>query len=151
MSNEPESISVLLVEDNEIDVEIAKRVLNRSGIDVRLSVARDGKEALDLLCCGLPPDAAPLEEPPRLIVLDLGLPGIDGYEVLRRIKNDPDLCPIPVAVLTGNTDQGQMLQCLSMGGNMFFIKPMTVADVARILKAVQKYWLLIEHLQRKPG
>lgn len=145
------AIPILLVEDNEIDVEIAKRVLNRSGIDVRLSVARDGREALDLLCCGLPAGAAPLEEPPRLIVLDLGLPGIDGYEVLRRVKNDPGLCPIPVAVLTGTTDERQMLQCLSMGGNMFFIKPMTVADVASILKAVQKYWLLIENLQRKPG
>src|SRR3990172_6688540 len=87
------AIPVLLVEDNEIDVEITKRVLAASGLNVRLAVARDGNEALDVLFgeTGRGSPAAEETQPPRLIMLDLGLPGIDGREVLRRIKNDPGL------------------------------------------------------------
>ena len=146
-------IPVLLVEDNEIDVEITRRVLATSGLNVRLLVARDGKEALDVLFgeTGRGSPASEDTQPPRLIVLDLGLPGIDGREVLRRIKNDAILCPIPVAVLTGSTDKGSMLECMAMGGNMYFVKPMTVADVVNVVTAVQKYWALVAHLQRKAG
>ena len=146
-------IPVLLVEDNEIDVEITRRVLASSGLNVRLLVARDGKEALDVLFgeTGRGSPASEDTQPPRLIVLDLGLPGIDGREVLRRIKNDAILCPIPVAVLTGSTDKGSMLECMAMGGNMYFVKPMTVADVVNVVTAVQKYWALLAHLQRKAG
>lgn len=152
MSDQREAaIPVLLVEDNEIDVEITKRVLATSGLNVRLAVARDGNEALDVLFgeTGRGSPAAEDTQLPRLIVLDLGLPGIDGREVLRRIKNDPSLCPIPVAVLTGSTEAGPMLECMHIGGNMYFVKPMTVADALNVISAVQKYWALIEHLQRR--
>ena len=152
MPDEQETaIPVLLVEDNEIDVEITRRVLAASGLNVRIAVARDGNEALDVLFgeTGRGSPAAEETQPPRLIVLDLGLPGIDGREVLRRIKNDPSLCPIPVAVLTGSTEAGPMLECMHIGGNMYFVKPMTVADALNVISAVQKYWALIEHLQRR--
>jgi len=152
MPDEQETaIPVLLVEDNEIDVEITKRVLAASGLNVRLAVARDGNEALDVLFGTASRKAArpEEEEPPRLIMLDLGLPGIDGREVLRRVKNDPGLCPIPVAVLTGSTGKGPMLECMHIGGNMYFVKPMTVADALNVISAVQKYWALIEQLQRR--
>jgi len=152
MSDQREAaIPVLLVEDNEIDVEITRRVLATSGLNVRLAVARDGNEALDVLF-GETGRGSPAWEDtqlPRLIVLDLGLPGIDGREVLRRIKNDSSLCPIPVAVLTGATEAGPMLECMHIGGNMYFVKPMTVADALNVISAVQKYWALIEHLQRR--
>ena len=145
------AIPVLLVEDNEIDVEITKRVLARSGLNVRLDIATNGEEALDLLA-RRNRDVGPLREEaalPRLILLDLRLPGVDGREVLRRIKNDPELCSIPVAVLTGSTDQRPMMECMAIGGNMYFVKPITASDALNIMTVVQKYWVLIENLSRR--
>lgn len=137
-------VSILLVEDNEIDVEVTKRVLAQAGVAVALQVARDGADALDALLLG-----RERSELPRLVLLDLGLPGIDGSEVLRRIKRDADLCSIPVAVLTGQGGSKPMMECMELGGNMFFVKPMTSADAARILRAVEQYWLLMERLVTK--
>ncbi|OGO50318.1 MAG: hypothetical protein A2148_06525 [Chloroflexi bacterium RBG_16_68_14] len=152
MSDQPETaIPVLLVEDNEIDAEIAKRVLAKSGVQVSLCIARDGKEALDLLFQEFYQEESPWQgrQRPRLIVLDLGLPGFDGREVLRRIKNDPGLCSIPVAVLTGSSGEKPMLECMAIGGNMYFVKPMTVADAANVLAAVQQYWVLLDRLRQR--
>ena len=134
------TLSVLLVEDNEIDAEITRRVITASGIDVSLQVARDGEEALQLLL---------QQERPKLILLDLRLPGMDGWEVLRRVKNNTELCLIPVAVLTGQSDSRLMLECLELGGNMYFVKPITRSDAATLLPAISKYWGVMERLQSR--
>ena len=149
MSNElPSTIYILLVEDNEIDVEITRRVLAKSGVAVTLDVARDGEEALDLLSRQRSQQASVSEaQLPGLVLLDLRLPLMDGREVLRRIKSDPDLCPIPVAVLTGATGERPMLECMELGGNMYFVKPMTVRDATNLLPAVQRYWAVIDRLR----
>lgn len=140
-------VSVLLVEDNEIDAEIVRRVFDKSGVAVRLQLARDGEEALDVLYRRpRHDDAEPL---PRLVLLDLRLPGLDGREVLRRMKSDQALCAIPVAVLTGLGGERPMLECFRLGGNMFFVKPMTSADAAHIVRVAQRYWALMEKLMRK--
>ena len=144
MSNEPTAgIRVLLVEDNEIDVEITKRVLAKSGLPIRLDVARDGEDALAAL---LDAKQGPL---PRLILVDLRLPGMDGAEVVRRIRRDPELGPIPVAVLTGATGDRAMLESIEAGANMYFVKPITAKDAAGIVDAVERYWQTIERLIRK--
>ena len=137
-------VSILLVEDNEIDVEVTKRVLAKAGVSVALQVVRDGGDALDALLLGRGGSALP-----RLVLLDLGLPGIDGPEVLRRIKSDAELCTIPVAVLTGQGGNQAMMECMALGGNMFFVKPMTPAEAGRILDAVEQYWLLMDQLVGK--
>jgi len=134
------TLSVLLVEDNEIDAEITRRVITGSAIDVSLQVARDGEEALQVLL---------QQERPKLILLDLRLPGMDGWEVLRRVKNNTDLCLIPVAVLTGQSDSKLMLECLELGGNMYFVKPITQNDAASLLPAIGKYWGVMERLQAR--
>ncbi len=140
-------VPVLLVEDNEIDAEIVRRVFDRSEVAVRLQVARDGEEALDVLYRR--PGRGDAEPAPRLVLLDLRLPGLDGRDVLRRMKSDPELCAIPVAVLTGMTGDRSMLECFRLGGNMFFVKPMSGADAAHIVRVAQQYWSLMENLMRK--
>ena len=139
------AMPVLLVEDNELDVEMTQRVLSRLATSVRLVVARDGREALDVLLA--PPVA---DELPRLVLLDLRLPGVDGRDVLRRIKNDPQLCIIPVVVLTGLGGQRPLLDCMELGGNMFFVKPLSEADAAHVMGVVQRYWQLMDTLTRRP-
>ena len=137
-------LSVLLVEDNEIDVEVTKRVLARAGMPVALQVARDGSDALEVLLRrrGQP-------DLPRLVLLDLQLPGIDGPEVLRRIKSDAELCAIPVAVLTGHAGPRPMMECTALGGNMFLVKPMTAQEAGNVLQAVVQYWALMDRLLRR--
>ena len=132
------ALAVLLVEDNEVDAEITRRVMAQSGIEFNVQVARDGEEALELL----------LQRPrPELILLDLRLPGVDGWEALRRIKNDAQLCVIPVAVLTGVSNSDWMMACLELGGNMYFVKPLTKRDASALLPAVRKYWEIMGELQ----
>ena len=142
------ALSILLVEDNEIDVEITKRVIAKSGIAVSFQVARDGEEALEILS---QTPARGDHQRPKLILLDLRLPGIDGWEILRRIKNNAELCAIPVAVLTGLSDTKLMMECLELGGNMYFVKPITERDAASLLPAIRKYWSVVERLQREKG
>jgi CheY-like chemotaxis protein len=139
-------VSVLLVEDNEIDVEVTKRVLAKAGVPVALQVARDGADAMDVLLRW-----RGSSELPRLVLLDLQLPGLDGPEVLRRIKGDTELCAIPVAVLTRQGGNRAMMRCMELGGNMFFVKPMTLGEAVHILRAVEQYWVLMDRLLGKAG
>ena len=132
---------VLLVEDNEIDIAITQRMVARGAPDIELSVARDGAQALEVLF----DDAQPA---PRLVLLDLGLPDVDGQEVLRRIKNHLELSIVPVAVLTGATGERVMMDCLQLGGNMFFVKPIAVSDITNLVAAVRRYWEVMDGLQR---
>ena len=135
------TLPVLLVEDNEIDIAITQRIVKRNAPDVALSVARRGAEALDMLF-----DSA--QPAPRLVLLDLGLPDIDGQEVLRRIKDHLHVSIVPVAVLTGAREERVMLDCLRLGGNMFFVKPIVATDVRNLVTAVRRYWDVMETLQR---
>ena len=139
-------VSVLLVEDNEIDVEVTRRALAKAGVRVALQVERDGADALETLL-----RRRRRSELPRLVLLDLQLPGIDGPEVLRRIKGDAELCAIPVAVLTGHGGSRAMMQCMELGGNMFFVKPITPSEAVHIVRAVEQYWLLMDQLLGKTG
>ena len=141
------TLSILLVEDNEIDAEITKRVIAKSGIAVSVQVARDGEEALEILLEAT--GGGGRRERPRLVLLDLRLPGIDGWEILRRIKNHAELCVIPVAVLTGVRNNRLMMECLELGGNMYFVKPITESEAANLLPAINKYWGVMEKLQAR--
>lgn len=135
-----EPLSVLL-EDNEVDVQITERIFARSGVSIALRVARDGKEAMDVLL------NRGDETQPGLILLDLGLPVIDGTEVLRRVKSNPKLSAVPVAVLTGASGEGPMLESMALGGNMYFAKPISVTDATALVPSVEKYWEIMRGLR----
>ena len=128
--------TILLVEDNEDDVEIARRTIARSGVAARLIVARDGREALASLRNGFNGSSTA----PAVMLLDLLLPALHGTDVIREMRSDPRLACIPIVVVTGCTDLGLLRECMELGTNMYVLKPLDVADVMNILVGVKKFW-----------
>src|SRR5262245_46423463 len=104
-------VEVLLVEDTLSDVELALHAFKKSGLNSRIQVVRDGEEALEFLFCEGAYAGRSIDQPPRLILLDLKLPKIDGLEVLRRIKSDPRTRKIPVVVLTSSAEHPDIDRC----------------------------------------
>ena len=95
-------IEILLVEDNEDDLELALHALRKEKLANSIHVARDGEEALDFLFCSGPHASRSFDQPPKLVLLDLKLPKVDGMEVLKRLKADPRTRQIPVVILTSS-------------------------------------------------
>jgi CheY-like chemotaxis protein len=126
----PDVLHVLLVEDNDDDVEIVRRVLSQVGLPVHLHVARDGLEALDFLYRRGSYADAPQ---PALILLDLRLPIVHGLDVLQQVKADPDLSRIGVYVLTGSRSEEDLKRSMDLGADGFLPKAFAVEDVKYIL------------------
>jgi two-component system response regulator len=138
-------VEILIVEDTSEDLELALRALRKAKITNRIQVARDGEEALEFIFCQGPFAQRQMEDGPKVILLDLKLPKVDGLEVLRRIKSDPRTRSIPVVVLTSSREQNDVVESYDLGVNSYIVKPV---DFDQFLEAVQKlgmYWLLINH------
>ena len=130
---------ILLVEDSPTDVMIIERALREGQIDHRLTVIRDGRQALDhLRKIGTP--GTPDDEEPDLILLDLNLPGLDGSQVLAQIKADPDLRAIPVIVLTTSRRDEDILQAYQAGANSFIQKPSEYPRYRELVATLYSYW-----------
>jgi CheY-like chemotaxis protein len=132
---------ILLVEDDPLEVELTLRPLRELDPANRIEVARDGEEALDFLF-GRGEFRHRLGAPvPRLVLLDLKLPKLDGVEVLRSLRGNSRTSLIPVVVLTSSTDPRQLAQCYQLGANSCVQKPVTYAEFRSAVQAVGKYWL----------
>ncbi len=137
------SVEILLVEDNQSDVELTLHALSRQNITNRIRVVRDGAGALDLLFgTGMNQDCNLLKLP-KLILLDLKLPKIDGLEVLRRIKAETRTRPIPVVVLTSSREQPDIEECYRLGVNSYIVKPVDFAQFSDAVRQLGLYWLLL--------
>ena len=110
----------------------------------------NGQEALDFLYQRKFGNPSTGEfSPPDLVLLDLNMPLVGGLDVLRRMKADPSLQSIPVVVLTGETDQELMHECMGLGSVMYLVKPMDLADIMNVVVGVRKQWVAIDKLNRK--
>ncbi len=138
----PDVVELLLVEDNPQDLELALRALGKANLANRVHVARDGAEALDFVF-RQGPHAAQGGEAPRVILLDLKLPKIDGLEVLRRIKSDPRTKSIPVVVLTSSREQRDVVESYGLGVNSYIVKPVNFEQFTAAVKDLGLYWLLL--------
>jgi len=137
-------ISILLVEDNPNDVEITARALKGAQVKNELIVARDGQEALDILFARKNGNGdGPL---PGLILLDLNLPRVNGHEVLKAIRDDPQLCHIPVVMLTASTREEDIVRSYQLGVNTFIPKPVAFGDFIKAVTTIKEYWLVIAAL-----
>jgi two-component system, response regulator len=138
-------VEILIVEDSSEDLNLALRALRKAKITNRIQVARDGEEAVEFIFCEGPFAQRKMEDGPKVILLDLKLPKIDGLEVLRRIKSDPRTRSIPVVMLTSSREQNDVVESYDLGVNSYIVKPV---DFDQFSEAVQKlglYWLLTNH------
>ena len=134
---------VLLVEDNPDDLELAQLAFKRGRFANTVDVARDGSEALDhLFCEGRYAGRDPSDEP-RLVLLDIKLPKVDGIDVLRSIKGDPRTRHIPVVMLTSSAEDRDLHACYELGANSYIVKPVDVDNFFEAMKHVGLYWLVL--------
>ena len=132
---------VLLVEDNEDDVALVRRALSKGKVLNPLQVVRSGEEALEYLV-GMGRYSNRSEYPvPELILLDLKLPGIDGFQVLRWIRQQPALRALRVVVLTSSNELCDATTAYQAGANSFLVKPVDFEEFVNITNAIQGYWL----------
>lgn len=133
---------ILLVDDSRMDVELTLDAFRDGQLKNRIDVAMSGQAALDHLAqrCGVGPDGQ-FRPYPDLILLDLKMPGIGGFEVLRRIKADPILRRIPVVVLTSSREEGDRALSYDCGANSYLVKPVSFEGFLGVVRSIEDYWL----------
>jgi CheY-like chemotaxis protein len=134
-------VHILLVEDNRMDVELTLDAFREMRLMNPVHVASTGQEALDYLFGRgqyADRETYPL---PRLILLDLKLPGIDGFEVLRQIKAAPVLKRLPVIILTSSKEDGDRILSYDSGANSYLVKPVSFEGFLEIVRHIKGYWL----------
>ncbi len=141
--SETNIVEILIVEDTPQDLELALRALKKANITNRIHVARDGAEALEFIFCEGAYAERKMENGPKVILLDLKLPKVDGLEVLKRIKNDPRTKTIPVVVLTSSKEQSDVVESYKLGVNSYIVKPVNFEQFAKAVQELGMYWLLL--------
>ena len=135
-------LDILLVEDSQDDVDLALHALRREKLANAIFVARDGEEALDFLFCRGPFAHRSFEHPPKLVLLDLKLPKVDGMEVLKQVKSDPRTRTIPVVIMTSSKEERDLVAGYNLGANSYIQKPVDFDQFRETFKSVGLYWLV---------
>lgn len=136
-----EQIEILLVEDSADDAAMTLRTLTRRGIANHVVWVRDGVEALEFLFCE-GAHAGRAEGSPKLVLLDLKMPRMDGLQVLERMKQDPRTRAIPVVMMTSSRQEGDMLTSYRLGVNSFVVKPVDFDAFSETVAQVGMYWMI---------
>lgn len=151
MSHEP--VELLLVEDNPNDVELTLHVLRKYHLANSITVMRDGAEAIDFLFGGDEDPVLEAQKVPKLILLDLKLPKLNGLEVLGKIKAHPRTKSIPVVVLTSSRDDQDLFVSYELGVNSYIVKPVDFSQFTEAVRQLGLYWLVLNerpHLEHEP-
>lgn len=144
-------IEILLIEDSPDDVELTLHALRKEKLANNIHVARDGEEALQFLFCNGEHQERSFDRPPRLVLLDLKIPKVDGLEVLRRLKADARTRTIPVVILTSSKEERDLAAGYGLGANSYIQKPVDFDHFRDVIKKVGFYWLLINEPLASPG
>jgi two-component system response regulator len=139
--NQYQHVEILLVEDSSADAEMTLRTLKRRGIANDIEWVRDGVEALEFLRCE-GQWAERRNGHPRLVLLDLKMPRLDGLEVLRELKSDPRTRHIPVVMMTSSREEGDLISSYALGVNSYIVKPVDFDQFAETVAQVGMYWVL---------
>lgn len=144
------SIEILLVEDNPNDIELELRAFKKNNLGNKVLVVRDGAEAIDYLFgTGIYADRKNYIQP-KVILLDLKLPKIDGLEVLRIIRSDEKTKMIPVVVLTSSNEEKDLIESYQLGVNSYITKPIEFDQFVQVTANLGYYWILLNKLPFKP-
>jgi CheY-like chemotaxis protein len=141
MNERGSGAEILLVEDNPNDVELILHVFQWCNLSDRVQVAWDGEEALNYIF--------EKNQRPRVILLDLKLPKVDGIEVLRRLKADMATKTIPVVVLTSSSEERDIVESYNLGVNSYIVKPVNFDQFATVIRDLGMYWQMINLPPRK--
>ena len=141
--NASTQVEILIVEDNPHDLEMTMRGLQKARLVNSIHVARDGEEALDFVFCTGPHAARRMDDQPRVILLDIKLPKIDGLEVLARLKADPRTASIPVVMLTSSQEQSDLVASYQHGVNSYIVKPVNFESFVQAVADLGMYWMLL--------
>jgi two-component system response regulator len=136
-------VDILLVDDSPEDVDLTLHALRTEKLANSFFVARDGEEALEFLFCTGPHSGRSFDHPPKLILLDLKLPKIDGMQVLKRVKSDERTRIIPVVLMTSSKEERDLVSGYNLGANSYIQKPVDFDEFRRMVKLLGLYWLVI--------
>jgi two-component system, response regulator len=140
----PNSIEVLLVEDNINDAELTLRELKKHHLANACYHAKDGEEALDFIfATGKFTGVRSIVAPPKLVLLDIQMPKINGIEVLERVKGDERTKATPVVMLTSSKEDPDIQKCYKLGANSYIVKPVNFENFTQAIKNIGFYWLLL--------
>jgi CheY-like chemotaxis protein len=139
--NNYEQIEILLVEDNPNDVELTLRAFKKSNLENKVYVVTDGAEALDFIFCTGAYADRNIKSPPKVILLDLKLPKVDGKEVLMRIKLDERTKATPVVVLTSSQEENDVVESYHLGANSYIVKPVDFEKFGKVIADLGMYWI----------
>jgi two-component system, response regulator len=138
-----EAIEVVLIEDSLADVELAVHSLQQNHLANHIKILRDGEEALDYIFCRGEYAARSITDMPKVILLDIKLPKVDGLEVLRALKADPRTKLIPVVVLTSSAEQRDMVESYELGVSSYIVKPVDFQQFSESIRILGLYWLVL--------
>ena len=136
-------MEILLVEDNVKDLKLTLHALQIEKLSNHIEVARDGEEAMDFIFCRGRYSNRTFDRAPRLVLLDLKLPKVDGMEVLKAIKSDPRTKAIPVVILTASKEEQDMAEGYKLGVNAYIQKPVDFDQFRQIVKQLGLFWLVV--------
>jgi len=138
------SVEVLLVEDNINDAELAIRELKKHNMANNLVHVKNGEEALDFIfASGRFAGSREIQYPPKVVLLDIQMPKVNGIEVLQKIKSDARTKAIPVVILTSSKENPDVQKCYDLGANSYIVKPVNFEGFAQAIKNLGFYWLLL--------
>ena len=137
-------VEILIVEDNPDDAELAIRALKKNGLANHVTHLVDGEEALDFLFGEGKYAGRDTTNVPRVILLDLKMPKVDGLEVLQKVKSHPDTINIPVVILTSSDEDPDITRSFQLGAEKYIVKPVEFNNFAKIISELGMYWLVID-------
>jgi len=135
-------VDILLVDDSQDDVDLTLHALRTENLANRVFVARDGEEALEFLFCTGPHVLRSFDHPPKLVLLDLKLPKVDGMQVLKQVKEDARTRTIPVVLMTSSREERDMVSGYHLGVNSYLQKPVDFDEFRKMVKLLGLYWLV---------
>ena len=137
------AVEILIVEDDPRDAELTLRALKKNNLANNVYVAEDGEEALDFFFCRGKFVDRSFQNPPKVVLLDLKLPKVNGLEILRLVKSDKRTSHIPIVVVTSSKEEPDMVEAYELGVNSYVVKPVDFDKFVSAMSSLGLYWLLV--------